>query len=192
MALAQILLILSATCTVVGYFVYFWMIAKNKIKPHAITYLVWTIIVGLNFFIQLLSGVGKGSVLLGINFAGCLLVFIICFIKKHVVYDKWDWICFALAIFAVILWLLTKTPIYSVVLSCIIDLLAILPSFRKAFTKPREDSALSFFISGLEYLLSFPAYQALSFVILLYPVFVIIIDFTYTGFMLVRRLQATE
>lgn len=189
MTLPQILLILAAASNIIGYGIYFWLIFKNKIKPHAITYLVWSIIVGLNFFIQILSGVGKGSALLGINFIGCIFVFILCFSKKLIIYDRLDWICFFLAIFAVVLWLATKTPIYSVILSCVIDLLAILPSFRKSFTKPWEDSALLFFISGFEYLLSFPAYQTMSFVILLYPVFVIMVDFSYTGLMIARRLQ---
>lgn len=189
MTLPQILLILAAASNIIGYGIYFWMIINGKIKPHAITYLVWSIIVGLNFLIQVLSGVGEGSALLGINFVGCFFVFILCFFKKLIIYDRLDWICFFLAIFAVALWLITKTPLYSVILSCIIDLLAILPSFRKAIIKPREDSALLFFISGLEYLFSFPAYQAMSFVILLYPVFVVIVDFSYTGLMVVRRMQ---
>jgi hypothetical protein len=192
MSLASILLTVASLSNIIGYGIYFWMIIKDKIKPHGITYLIWSIIVGLNFAIQVISGVGKGSALLGINFAGCIMVFIFCYFKKHIAYDRIDWICFFLAILAVILWLITKTPVYSVILSCVIDLLAILPSFRKAFTKPYEDSALLFFISGLEYLLSFPAYQVLSFVILLYPVFVVTIDFSYTGLMLIRRMHLKD
>jgi hypothetical protein len=189
MSLASILLALAALSNIIGYGFYFWLIIKDKIKPHGITYLIWSIIVGLNFAVQVISGVGKGSALLGINFAGCVIVFLFCYFKKHIVYDRIDWVCFSLAIFAVILWLVTKTPFYSVILSCVIDFFAILPSFRKSFTKPREDSAFLFFISGLEYLLSFPSYQVMSFVTLLYPVFVIAIDFSYTALMLVRRRQ---
>ncbi len=192
MPLATIFLTLAAISNVIGYGVYLWMIIKNKIKPHGITYLIWSIIVGLNFTIQVISGVGKGAALLGINFAGCTLVFIFCYLKKHIAYDRIDWVCFFLAIFAVILWLLTKTPIYSVILSCIIDILAILPSFRKTFNKPYEDSALLFFISGLEYLMSFPSYQIISFIVILYPAFVISADFSYAGFMFVRRVQTKK
>jgi hypothetical protein len=189
MNFSKILLVLSVVSNLTAYVIYFRLILKNKIKPHAITYLVWTIILGLNFIIQISSGVGVGSILLGTNFAGCLIIFLLCYIKNYIVYDKIDWLCFALAIFTVILWLITKTPIYSVILSCVIDLLALLPSFRKSYRKPWEDSALVYFISGSEYLLSFPSYGVISFIVLLYPVCVVTFDFAYSIMIIIRRLQ---
>lgn len=189
MTIPKILLYLSVSSNLIAYGVYFYFIFKNKIKPHAITYLVWSIILGLNLAILIRSGVGLGTVLIATNFLGCAGIFFICLFKKYIVYDKWDWLCFGLAILAVLLWLLTNTPIYSVVLSCIIDFLALLPSFRKSFNKPNEDSSLTFFISGLEYLLSLPSYGIFSLVTLLYPVTVLTLDFSYSLLIFVRRIQ---
>lgn len=185
----KILLFLSVVSNLTVYVIYFRLILKNKIKPHAITYLVWSIILGLNFFIQLSSGVGIGSILLGTNLTGCFIIFLLCYTKNYIVYDKIDWLCFALAIFTVLLWLVTKIPIYSVILSCIIDFLALLPSFRKSFKKPQEDAALAFFVSGFEYLLSLPSYGIFSFVVLLYPACVLTLDFSYAIMITVRRMQ---
>jgi hypothetical protein len=189
MTIPKILLFLSVASNLTAYGIYFSLILRNKIKPHAITYLVWSIILSLNFFIQLSSGVGISSILLATNLTGCFIIFILCLTKGLMIYDKIDWLCFFLAIVTVILWLVTKTPIYSVILSCVIDLLALLPSYRKSFNKPNEDSALTFFISGAEYLLSLPSYGVFSFLILLYPVCVLTLDFSYSAMIVIRRIQ---
>jgi hypothetical protein len=189
MAFPHILLLISLISNVIAYSIYIGFIVKNKIKPHGVTYLVWAIILGLNFTIQLTSGVGISSLLLGLNVLGCCIVFTLCYKKGYVNYDRLDWLCFALAIFAITLWLITKTPIYSVILSCLIDLLALLPSFRKSFKLPWDDSPIAYWTSGAEYLISLPSYQIFSLVTLLYPVCLITLDFTYSIFIMVRRFQ---
>jgi hypothetical protein len=138
---------------------------------------------------QLVSGVGISSILLGTNLLGCAIVFFWCIRKEYVNYDRLDWTCLILAIFAIILWLITKTPLYSVILSCVIDLLAFFPSFRKSFHKPKDDSALTFIISGFEYIFSFPSYQIFSFLVLLYPVCVVTLDLSYAVMIIIRRTQ---
>jgi len=189
MPLAKILLYLGAISALVAYVIYIALIVKNKIKPHGITYLVWAIILGLNFVIQLTSGVGLGSILLGCNFFGCFLIFLLCYKKGYINYDKLDWLCFGLAILAVILWLISKTPIYSVILSCVIDFLALLPSFRKSFSKPWDDSPIAYWTSALEYLASLPSYNVFSVITLLYPVCIITLDFSYSILIAIRRLM---
>jgi hypothetical protein len=101
--------------------------------------------------------------------------------------DKIDIICLILGVIAILLWVLTKTPLYSVIISCLIDILAFVPSFRKSFYKPYEDSWLTYLISGFEYLFSFPSYQIFSFVVLAYPVCIITLDLCYAIMILVRR-----
>jgi hypothetical protein len=162
----KILLFASLVSAIIAYTLYIRLIAKNQIKPHGVTYLVWSIILGLNFVIQLKSGVGISAFFLGVNFLGCGLVFLFCLIKGHVRYDKLDWFCFALAIIAILLWLFATTPLYSVILSCVIDFFAIFPSFRKSFKDPWEDSPIAYWIAALEYLFSIPSYQVFSIITL--------------------------
>lgn len=189
MNFAQALLFISLVSNVIAYSIYIGFIVKNKIKPHGVTYLVWAIILVLNFAIQLTSGVGISALLLGLNFLGCCVIFFFSWKKGYINYDRLDWLCFTLAIFAIILWLISNTPIYSVILSCIIDLLAIIPSFRKSFRLPWDDSPIAYWTSGTEYLISLPSYQIFSLITLMYPVCLITLDFTYSIFIMVRRFQ---
>lgn len=189
MNFVRILLFLAVASNITAYVIYLYFIVKNKIKPHAFTFLAWSLIIGVNFFVQLFSGVGESSLLLGTNFFFCFVIFIFCVKKGYTAYDMADWVCLIMAIISIVLWLVTKTPLYSVILSCVIDVFSFLPSFRKSFHKPDDDSALTFFISGFEYLLSFPSYKVFSFLVLFYPVTVLVLDFLYAGMIVVRRWQ---
>jgi len=71
----------------------------------------------------------------------------------------------------------------------LIDIFAFVPSFRKSFKKPNEDSAFTFFVSGLEYVFSFPAYSVFSFLVLAYPITILTLDFAYAGLIAIRRKQ---
>lgn len=183
------LIALALVSNTLAYYIYIKKIVQGKLKPHTLTYFVWTIIIGINLLLQLFEGVGFGTLLILTNFLGCLLVSVSGIFKYKTEYTKFDFICVILAIFAILLWILTKTPLYSVILSCIIDFLALLPSFKKSFSKPYDDSAIIFLVSGFEYLFSFPSYQVFSFLVLAYPVCVLSLDFLYSIFIFIRRRQ---
>lgn len=189
MPFAKILLFLAVGSNLTSTLIYLYSIAANKVKPHSFTFLVWSIILGINFSAQIVSGVGIAATLLATNFFACIIIFLACLAKGHTEHDKKDIICLVLGILSIILWLLTKHPIYSVTLSCFIDLFAFIPSFRKSFNKPHEDSALAYYISGFEYIFSFPSYSSFSLVSLMYPVWVTFIDISYASMISNRRRQ---
>ena len=189
MVFTKILLFLAVTSNITATVVYLYSIFRNKVKPHSFTFLIWSIILGINFFAQILSGVGLSSILLASNLLASIIIFFVCIKKGYTEHDRKDIACLCLGILTIVIWLVTKQPLYSVVLSCIIDLFAFIPSFRKSFHKPSEDSSLTYYISGLEYLFSFPSYQTFSLVALMYPVWIIIIDFSYASMIMLRRIQ---
>lgn len=189
MIFPKILLALSVGSNITATVIYLYSIFHNKVKPHSFTFLIWSIILAINFAAQIFSGVGWSSVLLASNFLACVIIFIACLKKGYTEHDTKDIICLVLGILAIALWLITKQPLYSIILSCVIDLFAFIPSFRKSFRKPHEDSAATYYISGLEYIFSFPSYQVFSLVALLYPIWVVLIDFSYASLIAIRRLQ---
>jgi hypothetical protein len=187
--ITQALLVLSVVSNTIAYAVYVWQILKNKIRPHAVTFLVWSVIMLINLVVQIISEVGWAWLLLASNFLWCFVIFILAYHQSGLKYDSLDKTCLFLALTTILLWLVTSTPLYSVILSCLIDALAIFPSFRKSFRKPGEDSSFTFFISGTEYLISLPSYKSFSFISVTYPVWVMLVDFSYAGYILIRRLQ---
>ncbi len=192
MNLSTVLLALSIITNIAAYIIYLRLIFKNKIKPHAFTFLTWTLLVSVNFVVQVTSGVGESSLLLACNALFSAIIFIACIIKGYTNYDRTDWLCLGLAIMSIILWIITNTPLYSVILTCFVDLFGMIPSFRKSFRRPYEDSALTFFISGMEFIFSFPSYQVYSFLVLLYPILVMSLDFGYAGMIWIRRVYVEK
>ena len=189
MLLPKILLGLAVASNLTAMAIYLRAVFRNRIRPHAFTFLVWSIILGVNFAAQIYAGVGTSSILLGTNLLACLIIFSACLKKGYTAHDNKDIISLALGLAAIALWLATKHPLYSVILSCIIDLFAFIPSFRKSYRKPGEDSALAYYVSALEYLLSFPSYQVFSLTALLYPIWVLLIDASYATLIVARNRQ---
>lgn len=189
MHFSYVFLALAVLSNIVANAIYLRNLWLKKIKPHTFTFLVWSIILGLNFFIQLFNGVEWGVAILAANFLGCVTIFTVCVWHGYIKYDWLDWVSLSLALLAILVWLLTKTPWYSVIISCFIDIFAFLPSFRKSFSRPYEDSALTFFISSLEYVFSFPSYGIFSWLVLLYPITVASLDILYAFMIWIRRYQ---
>lgn len=189
MIFAKTLLLLSVGSNITATVIYLFAIFKNKVKPHSFTFLIWSLILGINFLAQIFVGVGLSSILLATNFLSCIVIFLACIRKGYAEYDDKDIACLALGVVAIILWLITKNPLFSVALSCLIDLFAFIPSFRKSFFRPTEDSALTYYVSGLEYVFSFPSYQVFSVIGLMFPVWITLIDFCYATFILIRKKQ---
>lgn len=180
---------MAVTSNVTATVIYLRGIIKNKTRPHSFTFLIWSIILSINFCAQVVSGVGISSILLGTNLLACVFIFVCCLLKGYTEHDTKDIISLALGALAIAIWLITKHPLYSVILSCIIDLFAFIPSFRKSFRKPHEDSGLTYYISALEYVFSFPSYNVFSATALIYPIWVLLIDMAYATMITVRRAQ---
>lgn len=172
-----------------SYLFYFWGIYKGKTKPHAFTWFVWGVMNIVAFAAMLLSGGGAGAWVIFVNIIGCLLIAGIGVAQKHVIYDKYDWLALAGALAGVFLWWITEDPLYAVVLVCVSDFIALIPTFRKAYRLPFEENTPSFAIGVIHYPLSILALKTLTLTTWLYPAVITILDGALAVLILLRRKQ---
>ncbi|OGS55624.1 MAG: hypothetical protein A3J79_05390, partial [Elusimicrobia bacterium RIFOXYB2_FULL_62_6] len=140
---------LSVAMMALSRAVYFTSIFKGKTKPHAFSWLIWAVISGIGFAAQVAEGAGPGSWARGFSAATCLLLVWLGYYRGEKNITRGDWITLAVALSAVPLWVVTKTPVWSVIIVCFIDTVGYLPTIRKARNKPHEESASSYFIASL-------------------------------------------
>ena len=181
--------IVAAIIGLVSYIPYFWGIYRGQIKPHGFTWFVWGVLTGIGFVAQLLSGGGAGSFLMLIYSLLCFSVAIIAFKQGHVKYVLFDWISLSGALFASGLWLLTKNPLTAVILISLSDGIAILPTMRKAYYYPNEESVLPWFVGVFTYIFSILALDSRSLTNWLYPASIIFFDLVFVLEVWVRRSQ---
>jgi hypothetical protein len=176
----------------VGYYPYFRDIFRGTTKPHVFTWFIWGLINAIACAAQIVSGGGWGALVTGFVSFLCLSIAALALFRGEKRITVTDWICFITALFGIALWIGTKDPLIAVVIVTIADTLAVIPTIRKAFHKPDEETAASYAIAVLRSLCGIIALNQFTLVNWLYPVATLISDATLTAMLLIRRHQLRQ
>jgi len=177
----------SAAIGLISYFPYFRDIFLNKTKPHIFSWFVWGLISSIAFFAQISEGAGPGAWVVGAGALTCFLVSAIAFFKGDAQIAKSDWIPFLGAVTGLILWQLTSSPLLAVIFVTIADALAFIPSFKKAYNKPSEETLITWLVSCFKFILALFATESYSATTVLYPLSLIVSNGSFSIMLLARR-----
>lgn len=166
------------------YYINIW---KKVAKPHLFSWLTWGILTGIGFILSLGGGGGEGSWIFALQSILCLGIAGYALVKGEKNITRIDWIFFIGAIVIMIIYVFTKNAVISVTLAAAIDFLAFLPTFRKSFSKPHDEPALTYSFSSLSFLFSLGALQTYSFVTMFYPSTLVVTNIVFVLFVLFRR-----
>ncbi|WP_433607895.1 hypothetical protein ACQP2P_34010 [Dactylosporangium sp. CA-139114] len=117
---------------------------RNTVRPHPVTWLVWAVAPGVAFVVQVGSSVGLQSILTLVVAANPAVVFAVLLRDRDV---RWsvsglDVLCGGLALIALVAWVTFRDAGASVMLAVTADLLAAVPTFRKAWKDPHSESLM--------------------------------------------------
>ncbi len=179
--------IIATVIAVISYVGYFRDIFKGKTKPHAFSWLIWTIVTGIAFFGQLSGSAGPGAWVTGFTAIVCIGIFIasLKYGRSNIV--KLDWFFLTGAGIAILLWILLKGPLLSVILATAIDCFAFIPTIRKSIHKPYEETLSLYAINTVKFFLSLLALQNFTLLTALYPASWVILNFGFVVFLILRR-----
>lgn len=176
-----------------GYVVYFWGIFKGEIKPHAFSWLIWVIITAIGFFAQIAAGGGPGAWVTGFTAVmSIILVFVGLGSSSRVLITKTDWIFFAFSLLAIPVWYFTGDPLWSVILITVIDAVAFVPTFRKAYFHPQTESTFHASCAGIKFLFGIAALETFSLTTVLYPASLVIANLGFVAMLVARRKHARK
>ena len=166
---------------------YFWSIWKWKTKPHVFTWLIFSILLGISFFIQRDHGGWVGTWVLAADFICCFIAFIVAikYWEKNITFS--DKIFLTGAVLSIIAWLIFKAPYISTMLITLIDFFALLPTYRKCWNKPQEETIVMYFVSGCIFLFSLLAIENYSFLTTWHQAAIILFDWWLVLYIVTRR-----
>src|SRR5580698_6967273 len=153
-SLKPILGVIAVCLGLAAYIIYIHSTLKNKIKPHAFSWLLWTFTTAVVFTAQVMKGGGAGSWSTGFTCTVCLAIGIISLFKYDKAYSRSDIIFISVALLALLPWFFTKNPTASVVLIASIDVLGYGPTLRKSYYYPDEEKAISFGLNSAKHIVS--------------------------------------
>ncbi len=180
---------LAVVISLVSYAPYLWDIFKGKTKPHAFSWLIWTILTGVAFAIQYSENGGAGAWVTGISTLLCFVVCVVAFAQGHVKFDYLDWFLLGLAVLSFVLWRLVENPVYSIILVTLTDILGFFPTYRKAYYKPYEETVSAYVLYALKFFLSLFALETFIFTTAFYPAVLVFLNSSFVVLLLVRRKQ---
>lgn len=173
-----------------AYIPYVWLVLKKRVRPHAFSFLIWAVSTGTVFFAQTVSGGGAGAwgngmwcVLTGSTFLLALLY--------HGERDihRVDWASLLVALLGIGLWIATSTPLWSVVILTAIDAVGYIPTYRKTYRRPHEESALLYTLGTTSMLLSLLALESYNTTTVLYPAVIIPFNAAVVALVILRSRQ---
>lgn len=187
-----ILGIIAVLLVVVSYGIYFKKIISGKTKPHAFTWFIWGLATGIVFLAQISEQGGAGAWVTGFTSIASFVIFALALLKGDKKFIKLDWIFLGAAMFSLLLWWLTSDPTLSVILLTIVDTIGVLPTLRKSYYKPDEESATFFSLSSIKFIFAIFALESLSLATWLYPATLIITNALVAIVILIRRKQLKD
>lgn len=144
----QLIASAAIVLTFVMYVPYIRSIHRGRTKPHAFSWIIWTLSALVVCFAQLSDEAGAGAWPIGV--AGLITAYI-AFLAYRNHADKsithTDWVCMSIAIAALMSWLVTSNPLLAVILLTGVELAGFGPTFRFASSHP-HDERMWFFTVG--------------------------------------------
>jgi uncharacterized protein with PQ loop repeat len=185
----EILGTIAVILTFVGYVPYIRDTIKGKTTPHIYTWFIWGLVTAIAFGLQVSAKAGFGAYT---TLAAAIVCFIIFFIslrqgKRDITAS--DSVFFVLSLLALVLWLFAKQPVLSVILVSTIDMLGFVPTIRKSYHKPHEETLISYMTNTFRFTLAILALSHYTLVTALYPVTWVIANGLFSIFLISRRKQ---
>lgn len=186
-------IILGYTAVLIGlvsFLPYLRNIFIGKTKPHAFSWLVWSILGGIGFFAQVVKHGGAGSWVTGFEAFACFVIFLLALAKGYRNFTTFDWSALGVALVAIMLWIITHDPALSVILVTLTDAVGFLPTYKKAYTHPHEETASIFALAIISHIISLYALDSLSLATWLYPASLVFTNGLCFAILMVRRRHA--
>jgi hypothetical protein len=104
-------------------------------------------------------------------------------------YTKSDWMALIGVLLAIPVWQITENAVFALIIIILIDTLCVWPTIRKSFHKPDTEPPISYFFAGMRYFLMLFAVPDPTWQTLMYPFFLMIADWGFAIYIVIRRWQ---
>jgi hypothetical protein len=172
------------------YVPYIHSIRAGRTKPHAFSWITWTLIAIVVFLAQLADGGGAGAWPIGVSGLLTAYVAVLAYRKRtDTASTRTDWVFLAISLAALPCWLLTSDPLTAVVLLTAVELAGFGPTFRFAFGHPRQERVGFYSLGALRNILAIVALEHYSWTTVLFPASKVFASVTLVAMIMYRRTQ---
>lgn len=179
----------AAALAVAGNLPYLIDIVKGRVQPHPYTWFVWSIVSGVTFFGQVAGGAGYAAIAFGASEIFTIIIFLYSLRYGFKEIPKADTYFLIAALLGIVPWLVTKDPTWSVIIMVTIDLIAFVPTLKKAWRRPRTETPILYSSNVVRHSLALFALSSYNIATMLHSIAMIVTNTMMTLFIVLRRKQ---
>lgn len=181
--------IASVLFAILNYLPYLIGSLTGKLTPHIFTWSLWFVLTSTAFYAQLISDGGMGAWATGTTAVILFLITLSAARRGFGYVRPFDWVALGSAVFSIVLWVVTNDPFWSVILISVIHSICFLPTFRKGFAMPHQESITAFILTIMKYGSAIIALGSYSVETVLFPATIMTTSFLFITMIEVRRLR---
>ncbi len=188
----EILGLFATLLGILGSLSYAFAIWRGQTKPHLFTWIIWGLITLIAFTAQMVEGAGPGSWVMGFTAISCCSFALASLWIGEKNITRSDWVTFISALLAIPVWYVTENALSAVIIVTIIDALGFYPTFRKSWDLPWNESAFSFSVASIKFMVSLFALEIFNWTTSLYPISLILLNGGFVIVLLYRRQKVNK
>lgn len=183
----QIISAVAIALVFVAYVPYIRDTIKGKTKPHVYSWFMYSFLSLIIFSLQIYGGAGVGAYVTLSTVFICGLIFVLAMRNgdKNIVLA--DTLFFIASLFATAIWLFADQPYVSIVLLVTIDVLATVPTIRKSWNRPYEETLFAWSLNAFRIALSIFALQEYNLLTVLFPASWVVLNLSFSAMIVLRR-----
>ena len=114
----------AVALAVFRYGTYFYTIFKGETKPHAFSWLLWGVVVGVGALAQFALDGGPAAWALAFVSTTCLMIAVLAYFIGEKDYTRSDWVALIACFVAIPVWKITQNPMAALFIIVTIDILS--------------------------------------------------------------------
>lgn len=170
-----------------AYIPYIKDILLADTRPHRTTWFIFSILAVGSFLSQVFLGAENSLWLIGVQCLAVVMIFLLSIKRGFGGFKTLDLFVLTLAIFGIVLWILSDDPRYTLYLNIGVGLIALVPTALKANIYPESETFLTWALGTVAGILGLFAASTTNLDILAYPLYVILVNGIIVTILLNKR-----
>jgi hypothetical protein len=188
----ELLGIVSGILGFICVFPYIRDILRKKTKPERASWFIWSVLGSIAFFSQLAKGATNSLWMTGIDTLGVLVTFILALKYGSGGLNSRDIKALIVALFGLVIWFFTKEAAYALFIVIIVDSAGAVLTILKAYEDPETETMSTWILSGLAGLVAAFAVGSFNWILLSYPLYIWIANWSVVGAVLLGKHQSSK
>jgi hypothetical protein len=164
----------SAALSMAAFLPYIVNTLVGRTRPQRASWFIWSIMSTIAFFSQLAEGADTSRLFIGAQMCGTVAVFALSlFMGRGVLLQRTDIPFIAGAAIGLALKYMTDNPTYALVITIFINLLAGIPTIRKAYYDPASETLSMWTISLAASICGVLSVGSFDWILLAYPLYLV-------------------